>query len=279
MVTAGELSRSIQITPRDQHFAFSDIKERDWLGGDPVRSLIFNALSVTFPSGERFFINSVKAFKDEIHDEAQQAQIKAFITQEHIHTREHIVYNKQLEGFGCRAERLHQKCQSRLDRAKRVLSPLDQLAVTCALEHFTALLAERLLSDEELMEDAAPAYRDVWLWHAIEETEHKGVSFDVYQAVTEGRGYWRRAWLMVITTLLFFAQMLEGFSVLMKDVGLRKSVRAWLHLTSFLWGKPGMLRKMVLGWFAYFRPGFHPWEKDNRVEMRHAEGTIGRTTG
>ena len=36
---------------------------------------------------------------------------------------------------------------------------------------------------------------------------------------------------------------------------------------NFLWGSPGTLRKMIPEWFAYFRPGFHPWDDDNRAEL------------
>ena len=269
-----ELSHSIEITPRDQHFAFDDIEERDWLGGDAIKSLVFNALSITFPAGERFFIRSVRTFRDRIQQEKLKTQVAAFITQEALHTREHVRYNQRLEEHGCRARMLHNELQARFELAESKFSDLKLLAATCALEHFTAILADELLSNPSLLKDAKPAYRNVWLWHAMEETEHKGVAFDVFQEMTDERGYWLRVRTMITVTLLFLWRMRRQFSVLLEDMGYKKSIRARLRLSWLLWGNPGLFRKMMFRWAAYFKPGFHPWDRDNRALMYATEHSL-----
>ena len=269
-----DISRSIRITPRDRHFAFSDVQERDWLGGDTLKSLIFNALSMTFPAGERFFISSVKRFRPRISGEPLDSQVGAFMAQEAMHTREHVRYNQQMETQGCRATMLQRETQERFEWAQHRYSDLEQLAATCALEHFTAILADELLSNPGLLEGAKTEYRNIWLWHAIEEAEHKGVAFDVFQEVTNGRAYWVRVRSMTIVTVLFLAHMKRLFSVLLADAGRGGSATSWLRLNWLLWGKPGLFRKMMLKWAAYFRPGFHPWDRDNRARMRAAENAL-----
>ena len=269
-----DISRTVEITPRDQNFSFADIETRDWLGGDPFRSLVFNALSITFPAGERFFMRSVKTFRGQVQDETLQSQVSGFMTQEAMHTREHVRYNQRLAEHGYRARLLHDETQARFDWAQKRTSDLQRLAATCALEHFTAILAEELLSDPDLLEGSCQAYRDIWLWHAIEESEHKGVAYDVFQDVTEGKAYWLRVWTMLTVTLLFLHHMHRIFRVMLTDMGLGRSLKARLRLSWVLWGRPGLFRKMMSKWATYFRPGFHPWDHDNRKTVQDVERSL-----
>ena len=273
-MSSKDISRSIRITPRDRSFAFPDVDERDWLAGDTLKSLIFNALSTTFPAGERFFIASVKRFRGRITDEPLKSQVNGFMAQEAMHTREHVRYNQQIATRGCRTAMLQIETQERFEWAQHKYSDLEQLAATCALEHFTAILADELLSNPDLLKDARTEYRNVWLWHAIEEAEHKGVAFDVFQEVTNGRAYWVRVRTMIIVTSMFLTHMSRLFSVLLDDVGRGRSVTSRLRLNWLLWGNPGLFRRMMLKWAAYFRPGFHPWDRDNRARMQTAESAL-----
>ena len=61
--------------------------------------------------------------------------------------------------------------------------------MTAALEHFTATLAEMILSDPEARDMFGDeTVKNLFLWHALEEAEHKAVAFDVYKA-----DRWQRA--------------------------------------------------------------------------------------
>ena len=63
------------------------------------------------------------------------------------------------------------------------------------MEHFTATLAELVLTNEEIRDLMGDdAVRDLFVWHALEESEHKAVAFDVYKAV--GGGERLRVWTM-----------------------------------------------------------------------------------
>src|ERR1700733_14159532 len=136
---------NLSIRPRNLSFGNEILSRRSWLGGDPVATAFYNALSACFPSGERFFMDSVRQFRDRATDPLR-GQIAAFLSQEAAHTREHIIFNSQIATYNpciaamqARAEARHKIARTRL--------PLQQLGETIALEHLTAILADALLSD------------------------------------------------------------------------------------------------------------------------------------
>ncbi len=149
------------------------------------------------------------------------------------------------------------------------MPPSGQLAATIALEHFTAILAEELLSDDSILDGAPPQMAALWRWHAIEETEHKAVAFDVFQSMvgTGFRAYLLRCSIMLSASARFIGQTAYTHYRLMKHDGLHRDWKGWRVFLRFLFTKPGVLRKIALPWLGYFKPGFHPWQKDNRAHV------------
>ena len=134
------------------------------------------------------------------------------------------------------------------------------LAVTCSLEHFTALLAELLLTTpqgKQMLDQMSPSHRTIWIWHAIEEIEHKAVTFDVLQAVNGS--YLLRVYWHFLTTFLFL------FTVLILNIHFAFSTGHYfdfqgvIQLIYFLFITPGFLFKAIPLWAEYLRPNFHPW--------------------
>ncbi|HEX8580056.1 MAG TPA: metal-dependent hydrolase, partial [Allosphingosinicella sp.] len=166
----------LSIVPRDRRFGRGAETARWWLGGDPYGTALYNALSATFPKGEAFFVESVRAFRTGA-DPKLAAEIKAFTTQEVMHSREHVAFNKRAVDAGYDLSRLDEKVDERLELV-RAKHPIVSLAVTMALEHFTAILAHELLADPRHLEGADAETAAMWRWHAIEEIEHKGVAYD-----------------------------------------------------------------------------------------------------
>jgi len=261
------------LQPRNIHFDLDRTAVRHWHGGDPGKTAFFDALSIMFPPGERFFIDSVKQFKDQISDPKLRQDVAGFIAQEHLHTREHVDYNRRLDRLGYRAGHLETKLSRRIKWAQSIFSAKRQLAVTCALEHFTAILANELLSDPAYLAQADPEFKRLWTWHALEETEHKAVAFDVLKSVSGGlAGYLLRIRAMVFVTILFNLRTFNHTVSLLKTDGRALSPRTWISLLNFLFGKPGLLRRPAGAYFSYYRPGFHPWQHDNRdLIARHAD--------
>lgn len=261
-------SHSPAIQPRNIHFGFEPDLPLNWHSGDPTISHFYDALSLTFPEGERFFIDSVRYFADGIADPALKRDIQAFYAQESIHSREHNAYNHLMSVHGLPVERFARLMHEAIRISQRWIPAKTQLAATCAYEHYTALFAEAILGDERVMADAHPLYRDLWRWHAMEEEEHKAVAFNVYRTVAPGvTGYLRRVVVMTLATFDFMIAIpiLQGW--LMARSGEFWNIRSWWRACRHLWISPGVWRHVMLGVFAYLSPGFHPDKRRVKPEV------------
>src|SRR5579875_232458 len=157
--------------------------ERHYVNGDLVMSHVVSVLSAMFPEGEDFFVRSVRKHADQVTDPELKQQVAGFIGQEVTHGREHRALNERLQQMGYPTRRVDRMVRAGFKRNERLLPPKVQLAITAALEHYTAALAETLLSDpraQALLGESE--VRSMLLWHALEESEHKAVAFDVFQA-------------------------------------------------------------------------------------------------
>ena len=172
----------LTITPRDRRFGRGKKTDRWWNGGDPVATALYNALSATFPRGEAFFVESVRKFRDDAPPKLAE-EIRAFTTQEVMHSREHVAFNKRAHEAGYDLKPLEDRVEWRLDMV-RERPPIASLAATMALEHFTAILAHELLRDPRHLGQAEPESAALWKWHAAEEIEHKGVAYDTWLFAT-----------------------------------------------------------------------------------------------
>ncbi|MCF4164910.1 metal-dependent hydrolase [Zavarzinia compransoris] len=252
------------ITPRNITFKVDGTRTL-WCDDDAARTAFFDGLSIMFPEGERFFMEAVRDNAAGITDPALKRDIQGFTTQEAIHSREHMRYNRMLtERVGEVVTRLEDAEKKRIEFAKRVMGPQQRLAMTIALEHFTAIMADHLLRFPHMLDGADPEMARLWRWHAIEESEHKAVAFDVYRAVYPGLGgYLRRIWLMLVTTTTFTFFMSVHINAIMKADGRATWGNRW-RLVKLFWGRNGVITRTLPSWLAYFRPGFHPWMHDNR---------------
>lgn len=256
--------QDVTIAPRNRHHELEAALAQDWFDGHPFKTAWFNAMSMTFPLGEKFFIDSVRHFADEIDDPKLEAEIRGFCGQEGFHRREHERYNRALCGLrGYDYAYLEGRLAKNIARGKKLMSPLEQLAVTAALEHITAILAESSLADDSPMAQVRdPAMRALWDWHAVEEMEHKAVAFDVFRAVGGSEKLRRRA-LRQATFFLLLDISIGVVHMLRRDRKLWR-LRLWVDGWRFLFFRDGILRRVWPAYRAYFREGFHPWQRDTR---------------
>ena len=265
----------LAIRPRDIAFGRSCPPPRYWLGGDPIATAFFNALSASFPQGERFFMDAVRRYRSAA-DAKLGEQIQAFLAQEAVHSREHHIFNNAIAGQGFDFSRIDTYLKGRFDFG-RTLPPLDQLCATIALEHFTAILAHALLSEGDDLSGAPAELKRMWHWHAIEEIEHKAVAFDTFLAVTRRIspfGRWRiRCFSMALTTIMFFQFIGFGVREFFRQDNINKP-GSWGKLFRYLWMKPGLMRRAAPGYFAYYKPGFHPWHVDDRGLIDDVEAAL-----
>jgi predicted metal-dependent hydrolase len=247
------------IEVRNLRFSLDASIPKHWLAGKRAVSIFFDNLSVLFPAGERFFMLSVRHFEGAVSDPKLKQDMRGFAQQEALHSREHVRYNDRLRTLGYPVDEMDRKVRELLGRASE-LPPREQLAITCALEHFTAVFAEFVLSEDGSLDGAHPVMAALWRWHAAEEGEHAPVAFDVFRAV--GGTYSERVRAMALATLIFWSLLIDQQLRMMRVDGSLWSPSEWRSLMRFFFREPGWLRKLARPYLAYYRPGFHPAQSD-----------------
>lgn len=235
---------------------------RRWCDGDAFLSALFNALSMSFPIGEQFFIDAVKGGLSSMPPEQQErfrAEVQGFIGQEATHRRIHSLFNLHLERQGLVNE-WEVRAAARLALLEGA-DPRHALAITAANEHFTAILAEWMLGNPELFAGCEPRLRTLWLWHSSEESEHRSTAFDVYQALG-GSHAWRVTWFRRVT-LIFLGDTLRQTAANLRHEGELWRWRTWVSAARWLLGRHGLARATLKPWFAYLRRDFHPRQQES----------------
>ena len=277
MPVTSQTPAKLSITPRDRRFGRETGAPRLWHGGRIEATAIYNALSTTFPQGEAFFVESVRAFRTGAPPDLAE-EIKSFTTQEAIHSREHDAFNKRATQSGYDLSRLEAQVEKRL-AITRGKPPIVSLAATMALEHFTAILAHQLLAERTHLDGAEKETADLWRWHAMEEIEHKGVAYDTWLYATRDwprRKRWKlKAKVMLYVTRNFVIDRTAGALDLMRQDGV-VGPEAWRRLIWHQWVHPGMFRKIAAAWVKFFLPGFHPWNEDDRHLLQAYDASIAR---
>ena len=178
------VSTSPDIIRRRIDIDFSLEGKHRWTSEAAYFEDILNVVSYFFPIGEKYFITSVQNYEDQITDPVLKQNVKDFIYQEAMHTKQHVRSNVVLDSIHSYGPAIEKISDFFLVKTRWLTPKATQLAITCALEHFTALLADYLLRTlEGFNSESNESFGPLWAWHAVEETEHKGVCFDVYQNI------------------------------------------------------------------------------------------------
>lgn len=256
------LGTSVNIPPRRLDFEFpTETTPRYYYDNNPFLSAFLTALSSVFPEGESFFVESVRHYRDQITDPILKAQVSGFIGQEAMHSKEHQAFNEMATRQGYPVDKLDKLTGKLLRFAQVTLPKSAQLSVTVSLEHFTAIIAEMLLRDPDVQSKFAVEARQLWLWHALEENEHKTVAYDVYEKFVGS--YALRVGMMVPTTILFFAAAFAFHARLLVSDGQLFNVRQNARGLKYLWnGKKGIFSRLLPQYLDFFKPGFHPKHHD-----------------
>jgi predicted metal-dependent hydrolase len=270
-MTVPDLSSTLQypeletppITPREGlDFGLDGDIPRHWFGGDAFKTRFFDAMSALFPEGERFFIACVCDYRSQITDPAQRQALIDFSKQEAQHSKVHLTFNTRLAGQGVKVDRIMANQRKVLfDLARTRLSKGHTLAQTAAAEHLTALMADSFVEQTHQFADADARVRAMYVWHAIEEVEHKGVAFDVMQQVAKV-GYWLRIWALIEVSIQFPFFVFQIMNHMLKVDGYSRLQRwgLWLKGLWWLYGPGGLMGPVIKPYLAWYKPGFHPWQ-------------------
>jgi predicted metal-dependent hydrolase len=235
---------------------------RHWCGNDAFRTAFFNALSMSFPVGEQFFIDSVRGGFKELPSADQErfkTEVQGFVGQEATHRRLHTLYNSQIEKLGLVNE-WEPRARQRLQLMEGI-NIRHWLGITAANEHFTAIFAEWMLKNTEVLGKTDERLATLWLWHSAEESEHRSTAFDLYKALG-GDEAWRLKWFRRIT-FIFITDAMRQIVLNLRQDGTLWHWSTWKSAASFFFGKRGLVRQTFKPWRDYLRSDFHPAQHDD----------------
>jgi uncharacterized protein len=251
------------------------ITDRHWVRGDKFATAFLNALSVVFPRGETFMIEALRPWQARADGKLAQ-DIATFIEQEAAHSREHIGLNKAIIEAGYDIGPLDAAIKQFVAFFSDT-SELTKLGATMCIEHLTAIVAAEILSRREHLEGTDLELRKLWLWHAVEEVEHKAVAFDAWMFATRDwsatKRWLVRSSLMVAVSASFFVNRTRGQVELLRQDGLHW-MRALPLALRHGFAKDSIGRNVLGPWAAFLKPGFHPWDIDDRELLARGENML-----
>lgn len=226
-----------------------------WFDGRPGMTHMANALHLLFPPGERWFARVGHQLLPRLADARLIADVKGFMGQEGNHARTHDTFLAVLAVQGFRLQRVTQFLERDFQRHGRILPLKLQIAVISGVEHYTAALGHWGFA-RGVFDGADPMLRDLFLWHAAEELEHKCVAFDLREATAPGYAL-RCAGMLLATFGLVTMWAMLGVVLVAQDREtttlevIRDLARAHRQGKA-PWGT------VARAFFQYLRPGFHP---------------------
>jgi len=255
-----------EIKVRKVNFRINKELNRFYYKGNPFSTHFINVLHILFPTGERFFVNSVLKHQKQITDEKLKKQMRNFCGQEGIHSSMHErfwnILNENgyiIKGYENHIDNLLHKVVAKIESEGTRLNNVDLVATVC-LEHFTALFGHALFANVDLSEKKVPQdMAELFLWHASEEIEHKSVAFDVLQEVDKDEYVKRIIAMPVATAILYFYLSIGTIMMLYQD---RKHLQITKLPKQFFEFATGLFTELhgevFKEYFSFFKKDFHP---------------------
>ena len=255
-----------EIKVRRVNFIFNKDNPRFYYKNNPFSTHFINALHIVFPTGERFFVNSVLKHQKEITDDKLKKQVRNFCGQEGVHSAMHEKFWKILDengyiikGYENHIDKLLHKIIAKIEIEGTRINNIDLTATVC-LEHFTALFGHALFEHVELNQNIVPKdMAELFQWHAAEEIEHKNVAFDVFQKVDKDEHIKRVTLMPIVTALLYFYLGIGTMMLMYQDRKYLKLTKLPKQFYDFATGLFSDLHgDLVKEYFSFFKKDFHP---------------------
>lgn len=236
---------------------------RNWNDDSPFKTHFLNALSITLPECEKFFIETVRHHIKAIDDPVLLAEAKEFVKQESHHRNAHSHYNDWLEQNGLPVTNLQGASDNMWDFVRKYLDKRLWLALTICVEHITVVYASVFLAHREILENMHPQFEHIWRWHAVEELEHKAVAMDVWYATVDNNFLKNLAMLFVLPTYMWYVG--KNTIVFLHADGQLWKWRTWKDMIHFLFNfETGLLTKSFIPWLEFLHSDFHPNKQDHK---------------
>ena len=249
-----------RVRARRTRFVFTDDIPRYWLGGNPARTHLVNALHLFLPPFERMLAQTVRhAALPALVDPLLRQQARGYMAQEAVHARCHALFAERLRAQGYQLDRYLAALDGLFGGLRRRLGGKLGLAVMAAFEHYTRVFVA-LTFDTDFLAGCHPAVRELLDWHAAEEVEHGSIAFDLLQAIAPGRAL--RIAGSVLALLLLYAGLLAGSALLSWQDGSLLRGATLSELATFFVGKYRVAQDAARLFADYARVDYRPQLSD-----------------
>lgn len=194
-------------------FRFDGTVPFQWLPSHPKFGLMANAISILAVAFEKFIVTSTRRAVPLITDPAAAEEAEAFLRQEAQHAKNH---RKHLAALVAQYPGLQQTVDAAIasyDRLTETESLEWQLAYTADLEAtFTPIFKLMLDHEDVLFRPGDERVASLFLWHFVEEVEHRSSALIVYDAVVGNPWYRTKIARQVFRHVMgLYRQILAGF--------------------------------------------------------------------
>lgn len=232
-----------------------------------LASAYFASLSIFLTRGEDLVIDTARYHRDFITDPLLKQRVTSLIGQEAIHSKMHEELNDAYLIRDLPVKLFRTWAGWAFEYGFECLPQPMKLSLMAGIEHFTAVLAEYMMNHEEVFfRSQDEKQRAIWMWHMLEESEHKDIAFDVFQELSNNyllriAGFFPA--LITILVLISAASFLVPFYRNPKNL---ISLRYWKEIPynfRLIFGlKDGVYGSSFKHIFDYLRPDFHPNDHD-----------------
>lgn len=236
---------------------------RYWNDQSPFKTHFLNALSLTLPECEKFFIETIHYYSKQLTDPVLKQEVKEFVKQESHHRHAHKKYNDWLDEQGLPVAKLQDDTDFMWDQVRRKINKKSWLALTICVEHITVVYASVFMNHPEILEKMHPQFEQIWRWHALEELEHKAVAMDVWYSTVNSNFYKNLAMMFVLPMYMWYVG--KNTIVLLSADNQLWKLTTWRDMISFLFNRDtGLLRKSFIPWLDFLKKDFHPNNQDHQ---------------
>ncbi len=239
---------------------------KHWFSGSIFKSSFFDSVSIFIPEVEGFVRRTAERALPYLTNKDILKEARHLIEEEVAHSKVHRQYNKLLEKEGYNLKTYEFLTKKLISFGDRFLSLKFQLAGSACIEHLVGSMGVVGIDHGIFEGGLDERMKKVWLWHLLEEIDHRSSAFDIYTHL--GGGYLRRINMMTGIILIFITCHIYAQSGLLWQSGNLFNPRIHLEGLRFMFGKKGLYRNLIAPFLAYYRPNFHP----SQIKIRDSLG-------
>lgn len=232
-----------------------------------LASAYFASLSIFLTYGEDLVIDTARYHRNFLTDPLLKQRVTALIGQEALHSKLHEELNDAYLQKDLPVKLFRTWAGWAFDYGFNRLPQPMKLSLMAGIEHFTAVLAEYMMNHEQVFFSSQDEkQRAIWMWHMLEESEHKDIAYDVFQALSNNYALRVAGFFPALITILV---LISAASLLVPFYRKPKNLVSWHYWKEMprsfqlIFGlKDGVYGSSWKHIFDYLRPSFHPNDYD-----------------